>query len=121
MENNPKFRLEMARGDSYERTFVLKDKATGEPVTDIYSEVYFTVKKYSTDHDYLFQKRMATGGITTEGDGKYTIFILPEDTNELAFGEYDCDLEFVNNAEDYKRTFYGKIELTREVTHAYNE
>lgn len=112
--------IEFARGDSYERGFILKDKTTKQIVTELFDEVYFTVKKTWTETEYKFQKRMTTGGIVYDGDGHYTLYIRPEDTNELQFGEYDCDFEFVRN-NGYKRTFAGKLKLTKEVTHQNNE
>lgn len=121
MASTVQFRIAYARGDSLEKDFLLKVKGTGVPVTDEFSEVYFTVKKYSSDQEYLFQKQMTTGGIYTDWDGRFTLYINPEDTDNLPFGEYDCDMEFVNETENYKRTFYGKLELTKEVTYASNE
>ena len=121
MASKVQFKIAFARGDSYDKGFILKSQATGEPVTDEFDEVYFTVKKYSTDQDYLFQKKMTDGGIYTEWDGKFTVYIAPEDTDNLSFGEYDCDMEFVSVDDEFKRTFYGKLELTKEVTYASNE
>jgi len=111
--------ITFARGDSYERGIVLKDRNTKQPILTAWDEVYFTVKKYHTDHDFKFQKRLSDGGIVYDGEGHYTLFILPEDTNRLAFGEYDIDFEFVKG--DFKRTFAGVMKLTKEVTHQYNE
>lgn len=107
------------RGDSYVRGFVLKDSRTGEPITDAFEEVYFTVKKLWSSTEYQLQKRMSTGGIVSDGDGHYTLFISPEDTNEMKFGDYDCDLEFVKPG--YKKTFCGRLKLDKEVTHQSNE
>ena len=111
--------IEFARGDTYERGFILKSKQTGQPITEIFDDVYFTVKKKHTDHDFVLQKRMSEGGIVYDGEGHYTLYIEPEDTDNLLFEEYDCDIE-VKNA-GHKRTFYGKLKLTKEVTHEYNE
>jgi len=112
--------LRFSRGDSYERGFVLKDKATQQVITDTFDEVYFTVKRNWRDADYQFQKRMTTGGITSDGDGHYTLYIQPEDTNNLAFGDYDCDFEFKRN-DGYKKTFPGRLTLDKEVTYQGNE
>lgn len=112
--------IEFARGDSYDRGFVLRDKQTKEVITDEFDEVYFTVKKTWTDEEFKLQKRKSTGGITYEGEGRYTLHILPEDTDEMQFGEYDCDIE-VKNDNGFKRTFYGRMKLTKEVTHEINE
>ena len=109
--------IEFARGDSYQKGLLLK--RNGEPVTDTFEDIYFTVKKNYNEHDYIFQKRLSTGGIVYDGEGHYTMNIEPEDTNGLSFGDYDCDFEF--RTEGYKRTFYGKLKLTKEVTHFYNE
>lgn len=109
--------IQMARGDSLEKGFILKQGTT--PSTDVFDDVFFTVKKYHTDRDFVLQKRMSTGGIVSDGNGHYTLFIDPEDTNGLGFGSYDCDIEFMRSG--YKRTFYGKFKLDKEVTHYYNE
>lgn len=110
--------IEFARGDSFEKGFILKDGST--PCTEVFDEVYFTVKKSHEDKDFLFQKRLSTGGIVKdEQAGHYTLFIEPEDTNPLDFGEYDCDIEFKKTG--YKKTFYGRMKLAKEVTHYYNE
>lgn len=111
--------IEFARGDSYERGFVLKDKTSGKPIIEDYDDIYFTVKKSHLDKDFVLQKRMTTGGIVSDGGGHYTLFILPEDTNGLSFGDYDCDIEVRKGT--YKRTFFGGLKLTKEVTHQNNE
>lgn len=109
--------IEFARGDSYQRGFILKRNS--QPVVEDFDDVYFTVKKRHTDRDFVLQKRMTTGGIVNDGNGHYTLFIQPEDTNGLSFGDYDFDIEVKDG--DYKRTFYGVLKLTKEVTHQYNE
>ena len=110
--------IEFARGDSYQLGFVAT--RNGEPVTDEFDHVYFTVKKCYADHDFLFQKTVANGGIVYDGEGHYTLNIAPEDTNGMEFGDYDFDIEVRNN-DGYKRTFSGKLTLSKETTHWYNE
>lgn len=112
-------KIEFARGDNYDRGFLIKDRSTGQTVTEPYDEIYFTVKRNAVEHDFLFQKRLSTGGIVSDGEGHYTLHISPEDTNNLSFGEYDCDIEVMKNGS--KKTFYGQLKLCREVTHQYNE
>lgn len=110
-------KIEFARGDTYQKGFLLK--RNGATVTDQFTNIYFTVKSNFEEADYVFQKKMSTDGIVDDGNGHYTLYVEPSDTNGLAFGEYDFDLEFV--ADGYKKTFYGKLILTPEVTHAGNE
>jgi len=112
--------MEFARGDSYERGFILKNKKTGQPITTAYDDVFFTVKKYYTESEVKLQKKLSDGGITYDGDGHYTVIIRPEDTDSLAFGEYDFDIEFAKGG-TYRRTFVGKLKLLKEVTFRSNE
>lgn len=111
--------IQFPRGDSYERGFVLKNKNTDEPMAGPFDEIYFTVKKRWSGAECQLQKRMSEGGITDDGNGHFTLYIAPEDTDEMDFGEYDCDIEFVK--EGFKKTFPGKFILDKEVTHLINE
>ena len=112
-------RIEFARGDSYVKGFHMEQGET--TVTEPFEEIYFTVKNSYEDRNYIFQKRLSTGGITSDGDGHYTLYIEPEDTNSMKFGDYDCDFEFLRNEGTYKRTFMVRMKLTKEVTYASNE
>ena len=117
MANDIKFKIEYPRGDSIQKGVQLT--RDGEHAPETFEDVFFTVKKDCNDYDYVFQKRMSTGGIISDGDGHFTLFIDPEDTNDLPYGDYDCDFEFARAG--YKRTFCGRFRLMKEVTHYYNE
>lgn len=112
--------ISFARGDSYEKGFVLRDKRTKDFIITDFDEVYFTVKKRYTDKEPVLQKRMSENGIVNDGLGHYTVFIKPEDTEGLPFGEYDFDISLKKD-ENFVRTFVGTLELTKEVTHKSNE
>ena len=109
--------IKMARGDSCEKGVI--KKRNGEPDTTVFDEVYFTVKRRYGDREMLFQKTLTNGGIQSDGEGHYTLFIYPADTDNLSFGEYVFDFEFVKDY--YKRTYTGKLILTEEATHVANE
>lgn len=119
MREAGQMKIEFPRGDSYEKGFILKDKKTKQPIVDVFDEVYFTVKKTLYMDKYCFQKRMTDGGIVNDGNGHYTLFILPSDTDGMSFGDYICDVEFVKG--DCKKTFVGTLTLTTEVTYAGDE
>lgn len=108
--------ITMARGDIKAVGFTVK---LGRETQTDFDDVYFTVKKSYTDHDYKFQKRLSNGTIT-ESSGHFTFIINPEDTNKLGFGSYDCDIEIVR-LPTLKLTFPGTLTLTKETTHANNE
>ena len=109
----------MARGDLLTKSFTVKGPG-GTPFTDPFDNIYFTVKKYPDDTEYLLQKRLSDGGIVSVGNGKYQFTIEPGDTDQMAFGEYGFDIELVINLQ-LKRTFVGKFTLTKEYTHMRNE
>lgn len=112
-------RIEFARGDSYARGISVKDRNTGETITEPFTEIYFTVKKQWSNEDYVLQKRLSTGGIVNDSEGHYVLNIAPEDTEQMGFGEYDFDFEFVRPG--FRKTVCGTMKLTREVTHKNNE
>lgn len=105
---------EMRRGDtkgfeieiSEDNSFVQVDK------------MYFTVKdSYCTD-DVIFQKSLGSG-ITIQND-KYYVVINPEDTENLEYGRYVYDCEFIKDG--IKRTIEeGILYIKEEVTFSCNE
>ena len=111
--------IRMARGDLESRQFLLKN-ASGQTFTTEPDEIYFTVKKTADDRDFYFQKRLTTGGIVLIETGKYQITILPENTNNMKYGDYAFDIEVVKDGL-IKKTFFGRFILDKEVTHYYNE
>lgn len=113
--------LVFARGDSYEKGFVLQDQKLGGRVITEFDEVYFTVKESPYDKMPVLQKKMSDGGIINDGDGHYTLHILPDDTNHMSFRDYDFDLEFVKGDNEYKKSFVGRLTLTKEITHKSDE
>lgn len=112
--------IEFARGDSFSQGFQLVVKQSGEPVVEEFDEVYFTVKRKYTDKDFVMQKTLTGGGITSDGNGHYTLTLLPADTETMPFGTYDFDLEF-DIGGDFVKTFSGTITLLKEITHIANK
>ena len=111
--------ITMARGDLERRSITLKH-SDGTAFTVVPDEIYFSVKLNAKDANVLFQKKLTTGGIVQTDTNKYQITISPEDTNQMAFGTYDFDIEIVKEGA-IKKTFCGVFTLTKEVTHYYNE
>lgn len=111
--------ISMPRGDMVAKSFAVC-AADGSPLTDTLDEIYITVKKCFRDKTFKFQKRLSNGDITSLGEGRYQFTIMPEDTDNLDFGEYVFDIELVITGR-LKKTFVGKLRLTDEVTYASNE
>ncbi len=111
--------ISMPRGDMRSVSFSVQDP--GQAVfADEFDDIYFTVKKQIKDKTYCFQKRLSSGDIVKTEDGTYEFTIMPEDTDNMCFGEYMFDIELVIVGE-LKQTFVGKFILTAEVTFAENE
>lgn len=118
--------IRMPRGDLRVVRFQI-NKIDGNPVYSDFEEIYFTVKRLAKDRDYLFQKRLSTGGIEKLGFGDYQVKIMPEDTenlqvNTIKFPNYVFDIQLVcNGGQGLKQTFVGRLVLTEEVTYPENE
>lgn len=114
--------IKMPRGDLFMYPFAM-EMEDGTVYTGQLDSIYFTVKKSFFDGEVVFQKRLSNGTIEDNGDGTYLIRIEPEDTQNLNFGIYDFDIqvEKVDQIVELKQTFYGKLELTEEVTHSTDE
>lgn len=116
-------RISMPRGDIRKIPFTVTNP-DGEPAGIDFDEIYFTVKRKFTESNFLFQKRLTTGGIKKEDEDTYQIIIMPEDTNNLAinkpgeFYEFDIQLQYLN---EIKETTCGEFVITKEVTYASNE
>ena len=117
-DSNVEMNLRMARGDVLMFPFVFyigSDVYTEEP-----DNIYFTVKKHHYERLPLLQKTLQDGGIVGDDQGTYVVTINPEDTNEWQLGVYEYDIEVVKMP-NIKKTFVGTLEVTKEVTHYYNE
>ena len=113
-------RIIMPRGDLYPVSFQIYE--TEDDITHIdFTQIYMTCKKSNKDRIPLFQKSLSSGSITKVSDGQYQFMIEPEDTNNLQFGEYDFDIELINDNPRIKQTITGTIRLSEETTWAVNE
>lgn len=112
--------ITMPRGDTKVIRFQIYDPSTGEITQTDFDEIYFSVKRNVNDRDVLFQKRLSSGEIEKLGIGDYQIKIDGIDTDPLDFNRtYPFDIELIYNGD--KKTEYGEMELTPEVTCVWNE
>lgn len=70
--------------------------ALGKPIETTPQELYFTVKAKTSDEVVVFQKRLTAGDFVYMGDGVWRVTILPQDTANLAFGTYKCDVKVID-------------------------
>lgn len=108
----------MPRGDIRLIRFKVYD-ASGELFSKSLTDAYFTVKRTYEQWEPAISKSLSAGTISKVGDD-YVIVLAPEDTDGLAFGGYVYDIELVRG-KVLKQTFFGKLVITEEVTHADNE
>lgn len=112
--------ISMPRGDLVKKRIAIRDSGTGDITSSDFDDIFFTVKKAYHYPNYIFQKRYSTGEIVKGEDGYYYLTIKPEDTDLLAFGTYDFDIELYKQ-DEIKQTTTGKLIITQEVTYASNE
>lgn len=109
--------MEITRGD-YD-VFKFKRTMNGEVIETTPDKVYFSVKRSEYEDNFLFQKRL-NDGIVIDEDFVYNVEIVPEDTNDLDFGDYVYDIEIVVG--DKPKTINkGVFKITYEVTTTKNE
>ncbi len=111
--------IEFTRGDTCPISFSLEDENGNEMIVDSSVEIYFTVKQSYSSTDAIFQKRLSRNEITIE-NGICSFVILPDDTNQLNYGNYVYDLCLKSG--NYTHTLaIGQLSLTNEATHIRNE
>ena len=109
--------MEITRGDYKPFRFERKNK-NKEVIMEKPQKMYLTIKNNSYEKKALIQKTLDSG-IEFE-DGVYRVIFLPEDTENMAFGEYVYDIEVIND--DKPKTIkIDKFIVTEEVTHKENE
>lgn len=109
--------MRIIRGDNKTFTFQRKN-ADGEVITEKPNKMYLTIKQNEYEKQALIQKTF-DNGIRFEEDTYYVDFV-PEDTDDLSFGEYVYDIEIING--DIVKTIKKDIfVIESEVTHKENE
>lgn len=111
------FHIVQTRGDTWGYKFQRFD-FDGDLITDRPDAMYFTVKNSFNDRTPAIQKTL--DDMYLDEDGFWHFTITPEDTNNLAYGEYYADIERIV-AGDVKTIAKGTFKLTEEATWASNE
>ncbi len=110
--------IKIPRGDL--KSFKINLKNNNQIVDIDLDGMYFTVKDDVYQKKVLFQKKLADGTIEKDENGIYHFRINPEDTDNLTYGIYVCDIE-IYKENILKKTIIGTLEITSEVTFASNE
>ena len=109
--------MRINRGDNKTFTFQRKD-ADGEVIAEKPNKMYLTIKQNEYEKQALIQKTF-DNGIRFENNTYYVDFV-PEDTDDLSFGEYVYDIEIING--DIVKTIKkDTFIIESEVTHKENE
>lgn len=109
--------MKITRGDYKTFTFQRKNK-NGEVIMEEPQKMYLTIKNNSYEGKALIQKTL-DDGIEFE-NGVYRVIFLPEDTDNLSFGDYIYDIEIINNGKP-KTIKVDEFVIDKEVTHKENE
>lgn len=105
--------MEFTRGDTYKFKFQRLD-SENQPIMTKAEKMWFTVKSDYYTKNIKIQKTLDNGIEFTE-DGFYHITIQHEDTKDLTYGTYVCDIQ-VENSNVVQTIFKDTITLTNEVT-----
>lgn len=109
--------MEFTRGDTYKFKFQ-RLNGNNEVITTKASKMWFTVKEnYYTDK-IILQKTLENNDITFDEEYYYHVTINSNDTKELSYKSYVCDIQVENNgvvSTIYKDNFTLLEEVTFEV------
>ena len=112
-------RISMPRADIRWQRFKVH-VPDGSPTSVDFTNIYFTVKKDAKDKEYLFQKSLKRSEMYKLGPGDYQFKIEPEDTQDLAIGNYKFDIQIMYK-NLLKESFVGDFVLKEEITLPENE
>jgi len=104
--------IKFTRGDTYKFKFQRKD-ANNEPILVKAEKMWFTIKKNNKTTEKLVQKTLAD--IVFDNEGFYHVTIEHDDTKNLKYKKYVCDIQ-VENAGVVTTIFKDTITLDKEVT-----
>lgn len=105
--------MEFTRGDTYKFKFQRLD-SENQPIMTKAEKMWFTVKSDYYTENIKLQKTL-DNGIEFSDDGFYHITIQHEDTKDLTYGTYVCDIQ-VENSGVVQTIYKDTITLTNEVT-----
>lgn len=113
--------MEITRGNN--KTFKFQRKREDESViTELPKQMYITFKNDEYEKDALFQKRLNNGTIEySKSDNYYRFEIVPEDTDDLDYGNYFFDITIRNNHNKKITIKKGYLAVTKSSTHKENE
>lgn len=112
--------MEITRGDNKTFKFQRKRK-DGSIITDLPSKMFVTIKKDYSRFDFVIQKSLENKEITyNDTDNFYRFELVPEDTNDLLYGNYVYDIEITENSK-VKTISKGKFTITEEATFESNK
>ena len=109
--------MRIIRGDNKTFTFQRKDK-NKNVIIEKPDKMYLTIKENEYQKQALIQKTF-DDGIRFE-DATYYVDFVPEDTDDLSFGEYVYDIEIINGniVKTIKKDIFV---IESEVTYKENE
>lgn len=119
--DNNQLTIAMRRGD-YKKLSFLRHSYSGIVIQSEPKDIFFTVKTSNLVEDFIFQKKLSDNTITFDNQTcLYTFEILPEDTNNLTYGDYKFDVEVLVSDNKKKTICYGTLKIRPEITWEVNE
>lgn len=109
--------MKFYRGDTKKYSFQILD-AEGEVITAVPDSLCLTVRRHPDCREAIIQKKLGNG-IETDGEGKWSVTFLPEDTAGLAPGKYGFDREVRFGGAVKTQT--GTLEILADYTRSEDE
>lgn len=115
-------KIEIVQGDTSKIYKFQRKNIDNEVIKTLPLKMWITFKYTYNDNEMLFQKTLENGIIYSEEDNYYRFQLLPEDTNNLAYGTYGFDIAILNESGEKKTLLNnGKLEVVHHYTKKENE
>ena len=107
--------MEFTRGDTYKFKFQRLNN-DNQPIMTKSEKMWFTVKDSYYTEKIRIQKTLDNGIEFTDEDGFYHITIEHDDTKDMPYGSYVCDIQ-VENSGVVQTIYKDTLTLLTEVTY----
>lgn len=110
--------LELVRGEQFPIEFEITDDSNNAINKEDLQDITFVVREFPEETSPILTKKTLINGDITGDDGLYSLNINEEDTKDLNFGTYGCEIKIETTSGIIKKEV-GTLIITKEYSMGY--
>ena len=110
--------LELVRGEQFPIEFEITDDSDTAINKEDLQDITFVVREFPEETSPILTKKTLIDGDITGDNGSYTLNINEEDTKDLNFGTYGCEIKVETTSGIIKKEV-GTLIITKEYSMGY--